>query len=95
MRIYISGQITGLNLVEVQNRFNAMEYYLIGKGYEVVNPFNLFKDQNLSWSDFMKVDIKALLDCNAIIMLKGFEKSKGSKLELKIAEELDYHIIYE
>ena len=95
MKLYISGQISGLNLNEAKATFKAVEDVLVKTGCEVINPFNLFKEQDLTWSEFMVVDIKALLDCNAIIMLKGWEKSKGSRLEKKIEKELDYHIIYE
>ena len=35
MRIYISGQITGLSVEEYTERFNRAEAYLTGKGYEV------------------------------------------------------------
>lgn len=36
----------------------------------------------------MKCDIKHLLDCDAIYLIKGFEKSKGAMLELRISKAL-------
>ena len=94
MKIYISGQISGLNLNEAKATFKAVEGYLMETGCEVINPFNLFKEQDLTWSEFMVVDIKALLDCNAICMIKGWEQSKGARLEKHIAEELGFYVIY-
>lgn len=44
------------------------------------------------WIDYMKADIKELLECNAIAMLKGSKESKGARLELKIAEELGFDV---
>ena len=94
MIIYISGQISGLNLNEAKATFKAVEDVLVETGCEVINPFNLFKEQDLTWSEFMVVDIKALLDCNAICMIKGWEQSKGARLEHHIAEELGFYVIY-
>ena len=95
MKVYISGQITGLNLNEAKATFKAVEGYLIETGCEVINPFSLFKEQGLTWSEFMVVDIKALLDCKAICMMQGWELSKGATLEKHIAEELGYYVLYE
>lgn len=95
MKIYISGRITGLQLNKARRNFKAVQDYLEGQGYEVINPFNLFKEQDLTWSEFMVVDIKALLDCKAICMMQGWELSKGATLEKHIAEELGYYVLYE
>jgi hypothetical protein len=91
MKVYISGPITG---IKDNNRVNFMhaEYRLKDLGYEVVNPLIIAKDMpnNSNWIDYMKVDIKALMDCDAIYMLKGWEKSKGATLEREIALKLEY-----
>ena len=43
----------------------------------------------------MKADIKLLLECDAIFMLKGWEMSKGCKLELDIATTIGLPVYFE
>ena len=69
MKIYICGQITGVeNYAEA---FEQAEKTLITEGYEVVNPCKLPHNHDLSWESYMKEDIKAMLDCDAILLLPG------------------------
>jgi hypothetical protein len=41
-----------------------------------------------SWADYMRPNIKALVDCDAILMLPGWESSDVAKLEYHIADKL-------
>ncbi len=43
---------------------------------------------------YMKHDIKAMMDCDAIIMLPHWMDSKGALIEYKLAESLGFKIIY-
>lgn len=47
------------------------------------------------WSAFMRSDIAALVKCDAIILLEGWENSRGAKLEHHIASELGLLILKE
>ena len=42
----------------------------------------------------MKEDVKALLDCDAIYMIKGWDKSQGAKLEKRVADACGLMSIY-
>ena len=42
----------------------------------------------------MRTDIKALCDCDSIILLPGWEKSNGAHLELHIAHRIGLEIAY-
>ena len=93
LRIYISGPITG---IENNNRdaFAEAEKKITEKGYEVVNPIKLGEEYKNSvnfepsWYDYMKVCIKALMDCGAICMLDGWASSKGAIIEAELADTL-------
>lgn len=94
MTIYLSGRITG-NPNYVQD-FERAERQINFLHCEVVNPVKVSPyDENKSWSDYMKDDLKAMLDCDAIYMLKGWKRSKGARLERKLARRLNITVFYE
>lgn len=99
MKIYISGRITG-NAHYMQD-FERAESYLNfsninGQKFDVVNPCKVSPfDENKTWRDYMREDIKALVDCDAIYMLRGWRRSKGARLERRIAIKLGLEVIYE
>lgn len=92
MKIYISGAITGTDIEKTKKQFKNIENKLIAFGHEAINPFEIHQKPINSWSDYMKEDIKELVDCDAIFMLKGWRKSKGAQLEIHIARELGLKI---
>ena len=94
-KVYISGQITGLPVAEYVEKFSKAEAELKAKGYEVVNPLRYELKPGSRWNEQMKVDIRLLLDCDAIYMLSNWERSTGAGLELYIAEGLGLIINYE
>lgn len=46
------------------------------------------------WHEFMKHDIKHLVDCDCIFVLDNWETSPGARMELAIAQKLDIKIYY-
>lgn len=93
-KIYISGQITGIEK-EAPLLFAEAELQLIERGFEVINPMTVPHKHDLSWLNYMKVDIMALMDCSAIYMLDNWTNSKGAEIERKLAIDLGYKVIYE
>lgn len=84
--IYISGPISGL---PYGNRpaFAAVSATLRSKGWEVVNPHELFNAEvEESWEGYMRKDLAALLTCTHIVMLPGWEQSRGAQLEKLMAD---------
>jgi hypothetical protein len=96
-KVYISGKITGLPMDHVIEKFEAAEQWLIKEGhYDIVNPVKLDHSANTEqdWALFMKTDLKAFLDCDAILMLPCWPSSDGANLELLIARQLRYDIFW-
>jgi|WetSurMetagenome_2_1015567.scaffolds.fasta_scaffold02367_5 hypothetical protein len=86
-KIYISGPISGVK----NNNFEAFEYafyILFCKGYKPYNPLYLTSDMppSSTWRDYMRVCIKALMDCDRIYMLCGWWHSRGAWVELLLAK---------
>ena len=91
MKIYISGPMS--NLPDLNRpAFNAKAAELRALGHEVVNPAELPEIPGGEWADYMKADIKLLLDCEAIYMLDGWEDSKGVQIEYELAWSLHMKI---
>jgi len=90
--IYISGPITG---VPGGNReaFNAEAARLRALGFEVINPVEVKVPDGAVWSDYMRADIKLLMDCTAIVMLPGWMRSKGANIEHDLARALGMTIL--
>lgn len=87
-KVYISGPVTGRDMTECKVDFNSAELWLTGLGYDVVNPLSYGVIENGSWEDYMKKDLKMLLDCEYIYLLDGWEKSKGARVEYNVAFDL-------
>lgn len=94
-RIYISGRITGITESVSRKAFKNAQKHYESLGYEVVNPWEIdpMVDEP-TWSDYMAADISELFKCDTIYMLSGWENSKGAKVELAIAQQLELTIIY-
>ena len=92
-KVYISGSIS--KDPDYREHFRAAEEKLRGLGMKVFNPAKFEADPDKSWEDYMKRDIAELTRCRAIYLLKGWKKSRGAKLEYKIAKELGYMVIFE
>ena len=94
IKYYISGKITGLQPSEYAARFGKAEEHLTAQGFDVVNPLRHVVP-SAHWKEQMKVDIRLLLDCNAIYMLSNWEQSIGATIEHDIAEGLGLIVEYE
>lgn len=101
MKIYISGKISGLSHNEYTDLFGRAEAHLLDLGHQPVNPLKLTAcdDENCngderkpdgaylhSWPCYLKFDIAAMLECDAIAMLPNWHESKGAKFERFVAE---------
>ena len=95
MRIYISGAITGTD--DYMERFAKAEKELTDKGWSVVNPakVNAQLPEDTGYEEYMKMCFCMLDMCEAIYMLKTWNKSCGANRELGYAMAKDMIIIYE
>lgn len=97
-KIYISGKITGLDLLEAARNFQNAEQYLIMTydGIEVVNPMReVVYKKDKTWEQYMLEDIDLLFSCDSIFMLDNWEESKGARIECSIAKELSKTILFQ
>ena len=71
--------------------FNNLTATLRAMGYEVVNPVELDDSTNPEgcWFKYLKRDLQYLLTCDSVCLLKGWEESKGARLEVLVALQLE------
>ena len=94
MKVYLSGKITGTDLEITRKKFKDKEISIIKKGHEVVNPFDL-EANGTDWSDYMRSDIRAMLDCDAVFFFKDFISSRGAMVEFNLAVTLNIIVYFE
>lgn len=92
-RIYISGPMTGkpgLNFPA----FKAEEQRLQSLGYVVINPAELnIDDDKKTWHECMRTDLAALLTCDTLALLDGWQQSAGAHLEMHVAHRVGMEIV--
>lgn len=92
-RTYIAGPMTGLPDLNFP-AFHREAAYFRAQGHEVVNPAEINPDPAAGWKDCMRADIRELVTCDEVVMLPGWENSKGASLEHHIAQALDMRVVY-
>lgn len=93
-KIYIAGQVTGLPQQEVIDKFAKAKQDIEELGFEVINPIEVVNDFATPWNDAMKMCIKALLECNAMVLLPCWKNSKGARLEFDIAHSFGMELLF-
>ena len=104
LAIYISGGITGVK--NWQDIFMAAEQDLmlhLHARFFIFNPVKIAKNLERAfkanvgrmptYTEYMREDIEILARCNAICMLPGWKRSKGARLEYRIAKILNMQIL--
>lgn len=96
MKIYISGPISGVNPYDSMVAFNEIEARLLAAGCTPINPRSI-SHWGLSWEAYMKIaqDILYSGEIDAIVLLKGWEHSKGATIEKTWAEANGIQIVRE
>lgn len=91
MKLYLSGPMTGIPDYNY-SEFARVADLLRKDGHDVISPHEL-NLRGHSWKECMRIAIVAMLTgADAIVLLAGWEKSRGSKLECQIMEMLELPI---
>jgi hypothetical protein len=89
-KYYISGAISKLPVDQWMFNFKYAKKLLLDNGVETITPLDLNPagEKEQSWQFYMKRDLKAIFDCNGLILLDNWKKSKGAKIERLICKKL-------
>lgn len=94
-KVYISGPITGHDKQEVAQRFEAAKKLFQNTEYKPISPLENGLPASATYEEHMFRDLEMLAECEAIFMLKGWERSKGCKIEFGFAMSNKITIIFE
>ena len=96
MIVYISGSVTNTN--DYKQRFETAKIMIEQTTHDIpICPITLcnYIPEGSEWIVYMKACIKALCDCDKIYMLKGWENSRGARVEHGMAKLLGLIVEYE
>jgi hypothetical protein len=85
MKIYISLPITGRDFEAVEADSIFASGVIQRKGHTPVSPLEVSSDPDATYAEHIGTDITALLACDAVVFLDGYEYSKGCRLEYEAA----------
>ena len=84
-RIYIAGPMSGIEAFNYP-AFNAEASRLRALGYHVENPAT--NPAQSDWAGYMRVAIRQMLTCDMVVLLPGWEASRGACIETHLAMDL-------
>lgn len=87
MILYLSGPMTGLPEYNYP-AFHREADRLRQLGYTVINPAEIEHEHDRTWESYMRNDIKALMEAEAVAVLEGWYDSKGARIEVLLAKQL-------
>lgn len=92
MSTYIAGPMTGLPDFNYP-AFNAAADRLRAAGVDVVCPTDLHDgDTSHPHAYYLRLGLRALLDCDELVLLPGWSGSRGAQLERYVAEVLGMRV---
>jgi hypothetical protein len=98
---YLSGPIAGDPETKERNieRFIKAAADLRARGYKILSPIEvnageMNPDAAREWAWYMRRDVEAMMDdsVEGIIMLPGWEFSRGAQTELALADALHFYV---
>jgi hypothetical protein len=92
-KLYLSGPMTGVENFnhELFNKV-AAEFRMVG--FEVCSPSEFFDgDTSREREEYMREAFKYLLEADTVVILPGWEQSKGARIEITVAQELGLNLV--
>lgn len=93
-RVYVSGPMSGRPLHNFPAFYRASAK-LRKLGYKVHNPAVKGIIDGWTWEKYMRYDLIKLMTCDTILLLKGWSRSPGARLEYHNAKKLGFTILRE
>lgn len=93
---YVAGPMSGIEGYNYP-AFEQAVGMLRGRGFSVASPHELDEPGHVpgdwSWGEYLRRDLKMLLDCDGVVTLHGWEQSRGASLEVDVARRLGMPVV--
>lgn len=83
-KLYIAGPMTGYPDCNYP-LFNEVHERLEAAGYEVLNPAKAVVGSEAHYVDFIREDLRMMLDCDGVALLDRWWESTGARNEVNVA----------
>lgn len=99
MRYYLAGPMTGLPKYGF-DIFERAAARLRHEGFNIASPHEIDHGESeenrgsLKYQDYIRAGLKLLLECDAIILMTGWESSGGCMTELYVAYASDMKVYF-
>lgn len=90
--IYLSGPMSGYENFN-HAAFTAACEQLRALGNEVISPHEAGEEPGLTWADYIRKDLPMLARARSVVVLPDWQCSRGSVLEVGIAQALGMMIV--
>jgi hypothetical protein len=98
MKVYLSGPISLNGTASAEQKATYLKEFenyaaqLLSFNHEVLNPADVVGPT--TWEEYMRVCIPMLCEADVIVLLHDWERSRGSRLEHQIAQDLGMATYY-
>jgi hypothetical protein len=89
--LYIAGPMTGLPESNYP-AFHDAARVLRGMGYTVENPAENPRPPGGEWVEYMRMSLRQLSRVDALVMLPGWQNSRGARIEVDTALKLGLNV---
>ncbi len=92
MKVYIAGPMSNMPDLNYP-AFNAAAAMLRAAGHEVLNPAENPAPPCGTWLAYMRMAVAQIAQSDRLVMLPGWEKSRGARVEFSLALGLGLEIM--
>ena len=90
--VYVSGPMTGYPEFNYPAFTHACRV-LRDQGLTVLSPHEVGETPGLTWADYIRKDLALLAQAQSVVVLDGWECSRGAQLEVYIAHALGMPVV--
>lgn len=94
-KCYIAGKIGDLSEEVWKRNFEQAKQEVREMGMEPISPTDLPHEHGHSWSEYMREDLIALLQCECLYAQRNWRHSPGAEIEIQLALSVGIHIIHQ